>query len=64
MSNVDIGNTYDTWFNLAVTNPQCGIKKYWLGGCDAGGYASTFYDNSNNNRATMTQQNVIYSNSG
>ena len=47
LTNVDIGNQYDTWFNIAVTNPACGIKKFYLGGCDAGGYANTKYTDLN-----------------
>lgn len=49
-----VDNSYDTWFNPQATNHACGIKTYWLGGCDAGGYINTKYENLDTNSATMT----------
>ena len=45
-ASTSIGSFYDHYFSVSTTNKFCGIQKFWLGGCDAGGYANTKYTNS------------------
>ena len=47
---------YEDWFDVATNNQACGIKQYWLGGCDPGGYDGTKYTDPDDYPASMPLQ--------
>ena len=59
VSAIEVTNAYDTWFSISTTRAYCGIKRYWLGGCDAGGYENTKYTDPSKYPAMMNQQNKV-----